>query len=362
MPRPVVRRPPLPHRPVRHGRPGPGPPPGTGAGHSAGPYDRARHPPLRPRRVRAPAGAAPRRTRLRGPRAAPGRHHLLGARPVGHGGLRRLGHLVVDLDPRVRRLRRPAPGRTRRTHGAARSGRRHARPALLRLLLHRRHPATGGIRREPARLRRCHARPRPRRRPDLALCVLGADHGLLLPADRIRQRTAAQPPLRPPGAHRHHARRTRHAGRLSDHRPGIGHLPHLRDPRRPARREPRRLRGRGADPVRGPVEIGDLAVQPLAPERHGRAHPRQRLSARRGHGQGRRLSRRPARPGLRRRTRLAARRDDPRRRDDAARRLAGPAAPRPEARPRLRHRQPARLSHPARRLSATATRRWPQAS
>ena len=69
----------------------------------------------------------------------------------------------------------------------------------------------------------------------------------------------------------------------------------------------------GAD--RRAHQVGARAVPLLAARRDGRAHPGQRLPARRRHGEGRRLPGRPLRPGVRRVGPLAA---------DRARRAAAP--------------------------------------
>ena len=192
-------------------------------------------------------------------------------------------------------------------------GCRRPRPALLRAGYFTRRRRRWPLRRGAAGLRRGDARARPRRRPDRALRLLGADDGLLATCSSgTTGEREANRARRAPGAHRHHPRRPRDARRASCPRHAAGTLPDLASRRRPARRR-RRRRRRRADPARGADQVGALAVPPLAAGRHGRAHPGQRLSARRGHGQGRRLPGRAARARLRRRARLAARRARPRR-------------------------------------------------
>ena len=61
----------------------------------------------------------------------------------------------------------------------------------------------------------------------------------------------------------------------------------------------RRCRAR-ADPGRRAQQVGDLPVPLLAARRDGRAHPGERLPARRGDGEGRHLPDRAVRAGLRR--------------------------------------------------------------
>ncbi len=302
------------------------------------------HPlPLRARAVRRAAGEMVRNPCLPRPGPAARRGDRLGGHPVDHDGRGRHRHHRLALAARLPRGLGAQTGRPRRTHGAARRGRGHPRPRLLRLLLRRPLPPARQVRGKPPRLRRGHARPGPRRRPRPALHLLGTDHRLLLPADRPDQRPQAEPAQRPAGPHGHRVRRPHHARRPPVPGPRGGHLPPLGDPRRPAAPVGGTVHGDRADPRRRPVQVRDLALQPLAAQRHGRPHPGQRLPARRRHGQGRRLPRRPARPRLRRRPALAPAPARPRFGDDAAGRLAGPADERPEARPRLRHRQPARL-------------------
>ena len=109
--------------------------------------------------------------------------------------------------------------------------------------------------------------------------------------------------------------------------------------------------GRGDHQVRaGPVPL-------LAARRDGGADAGQRLPARRGHGEGRRLPGGTVRPGLRRGPRLAADRARAGPGHHAGRRLPGDPAERPQAAAGLRHRQPARL--PDRAGRRRLPRRWP---
>ena len=196
----------------------------------------------------------------------------------------------------------------------------------------------------------------PRRRPAAALRRLGADHDLLVPADRAQHRAAVQPVGGGPGADRHHAGRAGHAGRVHHARRARRQLPLVRD-RRPAAARRRVPGDRGAaDPRRGAVQVGGAAVQLLAAGGDGGAHPGQRLPARRRHGQGRRLPGRAARAGARHGGALAPGGAGRRPGHHAGRRLGGAAADRPQAAAGVRHGQPARPAghgdrggHPGRR-------------
>ncbi len=227
-------------------------------------------------------------------------------------------------------------------HDAGGQRHRRARPRLLRLLLPRRRSRPADVHRCLHRLRRGDARAGARRRPAPALCLLGTHHGLLLPADRRRPREAGQSTRGHAGTDRHHLRWPGDARRHADARPRGRHPPDLRHPRRPTER---RLDHRCGDPVarRSNQQVGPLPLPLLAARRHGRPHAGQRLSACRLDGEGRRLSRRPARSCLRRCPRLARHPARARHRHHAARRLACAAAVRHQAAPGLRHREPTRL-------------------
>lgn len=226
--------------------------------------------------------------------------------------------------------------------GATGRRRRRAGAGLLRPLLP---PRLGGpvpVRGRAGRLRRGDARPGRRRRPAAALRVLGADHGLLLPADRAQHRAAVQPLGGRPGAHRDHPGWAGHAGRLPPARPARRRLPLVGDRRRAAARRSVPHRGGAADPGRGAGQVRRRAVQLLAARGDGRADAGQRIPARGGDGEGRGLPARAARPGARRRRPVAAghrgrRAGHPRRRG-----LGGAAADRPEAAAGVRDGQPAR--------------------
>ena len=102
---------------------------------------------------------------------------------------------------------------------------------------------------------------------------------------------------------------------------------------------------RGAGAHRRAVQIGDRADAFLAAGRDGRTDTGQRVPARRGDGQGRRLPRRADEPGLRRLATVAADGGDPRPAHHAVGRLARGARIRPEVDPGVRHGQPARADH-----------------
>ena len=134
-----------------------------------------------------------------------------------------------------------------------------------------------------------------------------------------------------------------HAGR---------HLPLERDPRRPPCRR-RRDRGARADRRRRLHQVGPVPVPRLAARGDGRPDPRQRLPPLGHHGEGGGVPHRP--PGARLR-RVGDWMAAPRRRGgppvDGRRRAQGAAPARPQAPPRLRHHQPARLHGRALRRGA----------
>ena len=127
----------------------------------------------------------------------------------------------------------------------------------------------------------------------------------------------------------------------------------------PPRRSARHRRDH-ARPRRRAVEVGDRAVPLLAARRHGRADPGERLPARRGHGEGRHLPRSPrlapaspTRPAGARCSSASACCTMLRRR------LARPAAARPEARCSPTARSASSASSPSSSASAPATPRSP---
>ena len=105
------------------------------------------------------------------------------------------------------------------------------------------------------------------------------------------------------------------------------------------------LRRRRARPRRGTVQIGDRADALLAARRDGRPDTGQRVSARRGDGQGRRLSVGADDARLRGFPTVAPHRHHARHPHHAAGRLAGGARVRPQVDPRVRHGQPTRADH-----------------
>ena len=247
---------------------------------------------------------------------------------------------------------------------AARQRGRRARPGLLRLVLHRRRPGPGPLpgglrRRSPAR---CSGWSSPTTCSLLyvfwelttvfSYLLIGHD-----PAERANRRAAMQALIV-----------TTFGGlaMLVGHRPARPARGHATAGREiagaPARRRPPSAVALVLRPGRRARKSALVPVPLLAARRDGRADPGQRLPARRGHGQGRRLPGRPARARLRRRARAGA----PTSwslggRHHAPRRLAGAAPARHQAAPRLRHGQPARLPRRHRRRSAPgrrAGRRW----
>ena len=134
--------------------------------------------------------------------------------------------------------------------------------------------------------------------------------------------------------------------RRGGHHPALGPRDLLRGPRRDPRGGDRRRRLRAG---RGDHQVRAGAVPLLAALGDGRADAGQRLPARRGDGEGRRLPRAAPRARARRRRAVAPADRDAGDRHDAARRRAGAAPARPQARPRARHGVPARVHVAARR-------------
>ena len=237
-----------------------------------------------------------------------------------------------------------SPPRWFRRHAVADRclGRRH-RPRLRHPLLRAFCPGSRPSGRAVGPVRRVDARPRPSESRHLPLRMLGTDVGHVVPAHWQPAHRVAGPRRRAARAARDQRRRPRPARRHGDPRPGNGHLPAQRDPGRPARRERGGNRRHRARSRRSLHEVGAVSLPRVAARRHGRADARERLSALGDHGHGRRVPDRPAGPGVRVRGLLAAARAHGGLRDAAVRRSARPSSARPEAAPRVRHRQPARL-------------------
>ena len=153
----------------------------------------------------------------------------------------------------------------------------------------------GPLRRRPRRLRRLDARPGRRRRPAPALRVLGAHDRLLLPADRPLRGPQGQPAGRHAGDGRHHRRRAGDAGRAGHARPAPRAATAVGGARR------RRRAGTAVAVAVALLLVGALTKSALVPVPllaaggDGRPDPGQRLPARGGDGQGRRLPGRPVR-------------------------------------------------------------------
>ncbi len=309
---------------------------------------------------------APQPTRLprpgprarRGLRLAPRPDRRCDRRPVDRRG-HRLGPLARHG---LRATTRHPPVAPR----AARHRCRCPRPALLRLVLQARRPQPVALHGRLHRLRRRHARPRPRRQPARALHLLGADDGLLLHAHRAQPGALGQPPLRHPGPARHDLRRPGDAHRHGDHRRDE-QLHDQRDARLAAPGRCPDDDGRPPRARRRPHQVGAGALPLLAARRHGRPDPGERLPARSLDGQGRHLPHPAARADLRGRARVASSPARPRPVDDDPRWLARPAPRRHQAPPRLRHGEPAGLHdrprgrrHPGRRTGRPGPRPLPR--
>ena len=207
---------------------------------------------------------------------------------------------------------------------------RGPRPRLRRRLPEGR-PATPPLLLGDALLHGRHARPRPRRRRDRPLRVLGAHERQLVPAHRLRPRAGEGAQGGPAGALRDRRRRPRAPRRPPSSRRGRGHAaavgarragggdpgPRPLPPRPPPR------------PARGLHEVGPVPFPLLAAGRHGRAQPGERVPALGHDGEGGDLPPRPPQPRPRRDRRLALP-GDPRRHRD----------PRHRGRPRLRPDRP----------------------
>ena len=197
-----------------------------------------------------------------------------------------------------------------RDHERAGARHRRAGAVLLRRVLppsrrpHREPPAQ--LRRRTRRLLRRHVRPGGQRQHAAAVHVLGTDDGAVVPAGRPLRRARHQPAGRHPGAAGHHRGRAGDAGRHHHPRQRQRHLPAVRTDRRAADRAGRVDRRR-AGPDRRAVEVGDRAAALLAARRDGRTHPGQRIPARGGDGEGRRLPGGPHDARVRRLARRGAR-------------------------------------------------------
>ena len=194
----------------------------------------------------------------------------------------------------------------------------------------------------------------------LLYVVLGADHDLLVPADRAQHRTAVQPLGGGAGADRHHAGRAGHAGRVHHAGRARRHLPLVGDRRAAAAR--RRLPGgrRAADPGRRAVQVGDAArsapgCRPaMAAPTPVSAYLHAAAMVKAGVYLVGLLA-----PGARHGRPVAAGGAGRRRGHHAARRLGGAAPDRPEAAAGVRHGQPARPAGGGDRRRAPRTPRWP---
>ncbi len=162
------------------------------------------------------------------------------------------------LDPDAAPRHRAAARRPRAHLRAAGHRRRRARARLLRAVLRARGRRDGPVRRQPHRLRRLDARPRPGRRPAAALRLLGTHHRLLVPAHRWRGHAAGGPARGQPGADPHHRRRPGDAGRPAADRRGQRQLPALGGGRPPRQRH-RDGGGHGARARRRDHQVGDGA-------------------------------------------------------------------------------------------------------
>ncbi len=315
------------------------PPPTGRTGRAAAP----RAPPRgEPRRARRPA--ADRTPRL--PPAGPGacRRRRLGPGAHGCGDPRGGSGRAGLLGPEPRDRPRLPPRQPRVAHGAARRRDRRRRAGVLLGVLLPPGGRAGPLRRGARRLRRLDARRGHHRRPRAALRLLGAHDRHLLPAHRALRRPQGVPARGHAGHRRDHRRRAGDARRGARARARRRHLPDLRDPRGAALRHGRRGRRR-ADPRRRGDQVRARAVPLLAALGDGRADAGLGLPARGGDGEGRRLPGGAPRARLQRPDRVAGGGARPRLGHPDGRRLPVPAAVRPQARPGVRHREPARAAH-----------------
>ena len=237
---------------------------------------------------------------------------------------------------------RPAHGLAVSPDGAHRARRRRAGAVLLHLVFRRFRAPPAPLRGGDGGVRRCHVRPRGGRQPGPALHLLGDHLRPELPAGRPLRGTGLVPPSRHAGAPGHHARRPGDARRHDHPRPGGRDVPAQRDRGRATRRNRRPL-GTGAGDPRRHQQIGHRATALLAPRRHDRAHPGQRLPALGSHGQSRCLPHRRHEPRDVRLVHLAAAAHRPGAGLPAHGRLAGTAGDRPQAGTGVRNGLPAGL-------------------
>ena len=131
-----------------------------------------------------------------------------------------------------------------------------------------------------------------------------------------------------------------------------------RDPAVRADGAGRRCRAR-SDPGRRAQQVRHLPLPLLAARRDGRADAGERVPARRGDGEGRHLPDRPVRAGLRRITARGARSSSASGSSRCCSAAAGSAGVRPQAHPRLRHGESARLFDRGARIRHSAMPRSP---
>ena len=237
-----------------------------------------------------------------------------------------LAGIVAVLQPRWSGAAvRDADHRYRRPHRALRESlpaRASARCPILRVAV---------------RLHGRDARRRAERQHPHPVRLLGADGLHVVPSHRLRTRAGRCSIRGPPGADRHRRRRPGTAGgRRAAHRRD-GHDERVGHGRGEGldRDEPLLCRDRGPGPPGGVHEVSPGALPFLAAERHGGAHPRERVPPLRHHGQGGDLPHRTNDPRDRHDADLDDGRDAGRRRDDGRRGLSRRAGNRPQAHPRL---------------------------
>ena len=237
---------------------------------------------------------------------------------------------------------RPAHGLAISTDGAHRTRCRRTGAVLLHLVFRRLRTSAAPVRGRARGLCGRHVRPGRGRQHDPALHLLGDHLRPELPAGRPLRGAGLVPTRCDSGTAGHHPRWPGDARRHDHPGPGVRDVPAQRDRRLAAVRHPHPLGTGAGDPGRH-QQIGHRTTALLAPRRHDRTHPGQRLSALGSHGQGRCLPHRRHESGLVRLVHVATAAHRPGPGLPAHGRLACTARDRPQAGTGLRYGLPAGL-------------------